>query len=91
MTIKKRLFISNLLMLVIPAILGLIMVGGTMFAVMEIMGNHDENEKFFYDSVDKTNMIVRNWPQSSDIEQMKMDLYKFNEKSRDKKITLYNV
>ncbi|MBU3179453.1 HAMP domain-containing histidine kinase [Clostridium estertheticum] len=42
MTIKKRLFISNLLMLVIPAILGLIIVVVTMFAVMEISGTHDK-------------------------------------------------
>lgn len=89
MTIKKRLFISNLLMLVIPAILGLIMVSGTMFAVMEIMGIHDENKKLFYDSVDKANMIVNNWSQSVDLEQMKADLNRFNEKNTDKNITLY--
>ncbi len=89
MKIKKRLFISNLLMLAIPAILGLIMIGGTMFAVMEIMGIHDENEKFFYDSIDKTNMIVHNWSQSTDFEQMKIDLNRINEKNRDKNIALY--
>lgn len=89
LTIKRRLFISNLLMLVIPAILGFIMVGITMFAVMEITGIHDENEKFFYDSIDKTNMLVRNWSQTSDFEQMKADLNKINEKNKDKNITLY--
>lgn len=76
-------------MLVIPAILGLIMVGGTMSAVMEIMGDHDENEKFFYESIDRTNMFVLNWSQSTDLKQMKADLNKFNEKNKDKNITLY--
>lgn len=76
-------------MLVIPAILGLIMVGGTMAAVMEIMGNHDANEKFFYDSIDRINMISHNWPQNIDLEQMKVDLDKFNEKNKDKNISFY--
>ena len=89
MTIKKRLFISNLLMIVIPAILGLVMVEITMFAVIEIMGTHDQNEKFFYDSIQETNMLVHNWSQSNDLEQMKMNLNSFNEKHRDKNISLF--
>jgi len=89
LTIKKRLFISNLLMLVIPAILGLVMVVGTMFTVMEIMGTHDQNEKLFYNSIEKTNMFVHNWSQSIDLEQMKVDLNSFNEKHRDKNISLF--
>lgn len=76
-------------MLVIPAILGIIMVGGTMLGVMEIMGIHDENEKFFYDSIDKVNMISSNWSQSADFEQMKIDLSRINEKNKEKNITLY--
>ncbi|WP_298836757.1 sensor histidine kinase [Clostridium sp.] len=89
MTIKKRLFISNFLMIVIPAIIGLIMVGGTMFAVMEIMGTHDQNEKSFYDSKQKTDMLIHNWSRSININQMKVDLDSFNEKHRDKKISLF--
>ncbi len=89
MKIKKRLFISNLLMLVIPLILGLITVGITVFSVMEIMGDHDENKKVFYDSIDKTNKIVQKWSQGSEIEQMKFDINRFNEKTKDKNISLY--
>lgn len=87
-TIKKRLFISNLLMLVIPAILGLIMVGGTMLGVMKIMGDHDPNEKFFYDSMDKINKITNNWSENTNIDQMKIDIDKFNERNKDKNILL---
>ena len=76
-------------MIVIPAIIGLIMVGGTMFAVMEIMGTHDQNEKSFYDSKQKTDMLIHNWSRSININQMKVDLDSFNEKHRDKKISLF--
>ena len=89
MTIKKRLYISNLLMLVVPIILGLLMVGCTMLGVMEIMGIHDENKKLFYDSIEKTNKFVHNWSQSIDIEQMKVDTNRFNEKNREKNISLF--
>ena len=89
MTIKKRLFISNFLMIVIPAILGLIMVGGTMFAVMEIMGTHDQNEKSFYDSKQKTDRLMHDWSKSANLDKMKVDLNSFNEKHRDKKILLF--
>lgn len=88
MTIKKRLFISNLLMLVIPAILGLIMVGGTIFGVMEIMGEHDPNEKFFYESMDKINKITNKWSDNINLDQMKVDIDKFNEKNKNKNIAL---
>ena len=88
MTIKKRLFISNLLMLVIPAILGLIMIGGTILGVMEIMGEHDPNEKFFYESMDKINKITNKWSENMNFDQMKVDIDKFNEKNKDKTIAL---
>ncbi|WP_315071516.1 HAMP domain-containing sensor histidine kinase [uncultured Clostridium sp.] len=88
MTIKKRLFISNLLMLVIPAILSLIMVGGTILGVMEIMGEHDPNEKFFYESMDKINKITNKWSENMNLDQMKTDIDKFNEKNKDNNISL---
>ncbi|WP_297418322.1 ATP-binding protein [Clostridium sp.] len=88
MTIKKRLFISNLLMLVIPAILGFIMVGGTILGVMEIMGDHDPNEKFFYDSMDKINKITNSWSVDTSLDQKKADIDTFNKKNEDKNISL---
>jgi signal transduction histidine kinase len=87
--IKRRLFISNLLMLAIPAVLSLIIVGGTMFGVMELMGLRDENEKFLYDSIDETNIIASNLSKGMDLEQIKMDLNRINEKNKEKNITLY--
>ncbi len=75
-------------MLVIPAILGLIMVGGTIFGVMEIMGEHDPNEKFFYESMDKINKITNKWSENINFDQMKVDIDKFNEKNKDKNIAL---
>lgn len=88
MTIKKRLFISNLLMIIIPVILGLIMVGGTMLGVMEIMGDHDPNEKFFYESMDKINKITNKWSENMNFDQMKADIDKFNEKNKENNISL---
>ncbi|MGV8982524.1 sensor histidine kinase [Clostridium sp.] len=60
-----------------------------MFAVVEIMGTHDQNEKLFYNSIQETNMLVHNWSKSVDLEQMKVDLNSFNEKHRDKNISLF--
>lgn len=88
MTIKKRLFISNLLMIVIPTILGLIMVGGTMLGVMEIMGDHNPNEKFFYESMDKINKLTNKWSENMNFDQMKSDIDKFNEKNKENNISL---
>lgn len=89
MTIKRSLFISNLLMLLIPIILGIIIVGVAVLGVMKIIGNNDDNREVFYDSVHKTNNIVHKWSQSNDFEQMKIDINNFNEKCKDDNITLY--
>lgn len=94
MNIKRRLFISNFLMLVIPVILSLIITSGIMFAFVEVMdiynGKHfgEKNEELFYDSIKKTNGLVNRWSQSIDLERMKTDVNSFNEKHRDTNISL---
>jgi Signal transduction histidine kinase len=75
-------------MLVIPAILGFIMVGGTILGFMKIMGEHDPNEKFFYESMDKINKFTNKWSENVNLDQMKLDIDKFNEKNKDNNISL---
>nr|WP_207715411.1 HAMP domain-containing sensor histidine kinase [Clostridium saccharoperbutylacetonicum] len=75
-------------MIAIPAILGLIMVGGTIFGVMEIMGEHDPNEKFFYESMDKINKLTNKWSENMNFDKMKEDIDKFNDKNKDRNISL---
>lgn len=94
MSIKRRLFISNFLMLIIPVILSLIITSGTMFAFVEIMDIYngkyfgEKNEELFYDSIKKTNMLVNKWSQNIDIEHIKADVNSFNEKHRNTKVSL---
>ncbi|KZL91724.1 sensor histidine kinase [Clostridium magnum] len=94
MNIKRRLFISNFLMLVIPVILSLIITSGIMFGAIEIMDFYngkyfgEKNDKLFYDSIKKTNGLVDRWSQSIDIELMKADVNSFNEKHKSTKISL---
>lgn len=88
MTIKKSLYMSNLFMLIIPIILGILIVGITVFSAMRIMGESDENKEAFFEAMDKTKKIVHNWSQDNDFEQIKIDINKFNEKHKEKNISL---
>ncbi|MBV7274021.1 sensor histidine kinase [Clostridium thailandense] len=93
MNIKRRLFISNFLMLVIPVILSLVITGGTMFVFGEITeinnGKHlGDNEKLFYDSIERINMLENKWSENTNLEQMKTDIDDINEKLKNTKISL---
>lgn len=84
MTIQRRLFISNNLMLVIPVLLSLIMAGGIMQAFQLITDTQDKshfrrNEILFYESVKQTDELADKWSKSNDLEQMKNDVKSFNE------------
>jgi len=94
LNIKRRLFISNFLMLVIPVILSLVITCGTIIAFGEITesnnGKHlGDNNKLFYDSIERTNKLVNKWSESSDLEQIKADINYFNEKLKNTKVSLY--
>lgn len=79
MTIKRRLFLSNILMLVIPVILSLLTAGGMLIAFSQ-PGIHDGlNEKLFQKAIIDTNELIDKWSQSDDLAQMKADADIFNE------------
>lgn len=88
LTIKKSLYISNLLMLIIPMILGILMVGITVFGAIKVMGGDDENQDAFFHAMDKTKKIVHKWSKDNDFEQIKIDINNFNEKHKEKNISL---
>lgn len=93
LTIKKRLFISNLLMIVIPAILGIIVAGGMVFAYNEITKKYDDSsysasEEIFYDSMKKIDDLVGRWSKNIDLNKIENDVNKFNEKHEHDKVSL---
>ena len=81
MTIKRRLFVSNILMLVIPIILTIIMSIGLLFVFIGMTGNyeilsskHDGMTKYVADEVDE---LVANWTEDTKIETIKADIIDF--------------
>lgn len=76
MTIKRRLFISNNLMLVIPIIISLTIAGIIMSATMNILGINGkvESNEQFYHAVEQVRKHTEEWSQTGDIEQIKSDL-----------------
>lgn len=93
MNIKRRLFISNFLMLVVPVILSFIITSGSMFIFMELTGINNgrhlgNNEELFYNSMKRTSILVNKWSESTDLEQMKSDIRGFNEKLKNTKVSL---
>lgn len=83
MTIKHNLFISNILMLVIPVLLSILVVGVTLLiatGVSGVQGNRSfSDEEFFNQAVDQASTMAGEWPQNSDLVQMKADVKNFNE------------
>lgn len=93
MTIKKRLFISNILMLLIPVILSFMLLGSMKHIFMRIAGIQEEkssteNNEIFYSIVYKTNKLVDNLPKTPELEQIKKEVNRFNEKYNDTKVSL---
>ena len=93
MTIKRRLFISNILMLIVPVILSLIVVGIILHVFMSIAGiqvgkSSSGNTAFFYSFVDKANTLANKWDENPQLEQIKEDIDEFNEKYSDNKVLL---
>ncbi|MDF2538493.1 MAG: signal transduction histidine kinase [Herbinix sp.] len=80
MTIKRRLFITNMMMLVIPIILSVMVVAGMSLALMGMFGirinDFNEADKFNY-VVTKAQSFSKKWS-DSDIEQIKIDISSFN-------------
>lgn len=76
MTIKRRLFFSNILMIIVPVILIIAIVSIMMFAVTDILGikDHEGDSESFYHSVVQIQEYTKEWSSNNDIEQIKSDL-----------------
>lgn len=76
MTIKRRLFFSNILMIVVPVLLIMMIVSVMMYATMNILGIQEsmkDNDQFYH-SVVRVQEFAEEWLQNSDIEQIKLGI-----------------
>jgi len=81
LTIKRRLFFSNILMIVVPMLLIVTIVSVMMFAVMNTLGikDNEEDSDLFYRSVAQIQNYVEEWSQDGNIDQIKSDINALNE------------
>lgn len=77
MKIRRRLFISNMLMLVVPVILSVIMI--TTIGELLFKKQTTSDAMVFRDSTDVVNRLASKWVQNIDIKQIKADVDSFNE------------
>lgn len=91
MTVKRRLFISNIMMLVIPTLISLTVIGAMLSTVMNILGVQDGDSDQFYRVTDQVRNYAEKWSQNSDIEQMKsgMDAIERDFGTENMFLTLY--
>ena len=72
MTIKKRMFISNILMIIIPAFLAVIILAGCLFIFLASMFPHAEYRLGFQEELTETRYevveLVREWLDKADPE-----------------------
>lgn len=79
MTIKRRLFISNILMIVVPVLLIVTMVSVMTYATINILGIQESkrNNDLFYHSAIQVQTFAERWSQDKDLEQIKSDIDTF--------------
>ncbi len=89
MTIKKRLLVSNILMLIIPAFLSLI-AALVLFLVFTgtIINRAHNNSELFSTLIKKTDQTFNSWSSHPNIQTIKSEMDIFNRKYKDKKISL---
>lgn len=86
MNIRKRLFISNMMMLVVPIILSAIMINTTGEFLSEKQTAGDALA--FRNSTNVADDLASKWSQNIDIEQIKADVKNFNENHKYRNTTL---
>lgn len=92
MTIKKRIFLSNILMLVIPASLSIIIVlimflGFT--GVIKIKNNtFDFDNDKYWEETERANKTFTAWPNNMDLNVIKGDIDNFNRRNNGRNIYL---
>jgi len=73
-TIRRRLFISNILMLVIPILLSVMLVAVLILAIMGIFGINISSSEQFYHVVEIVQPLSEKWEEDNDIGQIKADM-----------------
>src|SRR5687768_12280927 len=93
MTIKKRLFISNILMIIIPLVLSFFIAGIVMnlFPLeTSLDGKKDlqKDDHFFHSMIKKTDLLVNDWSGQIDLQRMENDVEMFNHQYMNYQTTL---
>lgn len=90
MTIRKRLFISNILMLVVPIIVSIIAITTIVNVFMNILGIEEEKGYgSFYNATLEVEMKKDKWNNYASIEEIKKDLSEIKANHSDLGIALY--
>lgn len=91
MTIKRRLFLSNILMLVMPMLLTALMFTCVIFILLGITGVRDlrsfQDEDVFYSAINKAEELTEK-PDYADLQGIQSDIDKFNKTYKEYGITL---
>jgi len=95
MNIKRRLFLSNILMIVIPLVLSLaVFFGGLHFYALvaglneyQPSGGRRNRELYFMEALDEAKALAEKW-QNSQPAVMMEDAAKFNDKHADGRLSL---
>ena len=92
MNIKKRLFISNVLMIMVPIILSVI---ATVIIFLVFTGvinikniSSYENSEMFWKVVEKTDKTFTDWSKNPDLQVIKVDIDNFNSENNTKNVFL---
>jgi signal transduction histidine kinase len=84
MTIKRRLFVSNIMMIVIPVILGIFITGVMQLAWTKISGISIDDifdaGEHFSKMTEKTRSFSEKWPHNVSLEQIQSDMEHMSEK-----------
>lgn len=82
MSIKRRLFISNILMLVMPILLTILMSFCLLLIFMGITGIHDMRSlkygNLFNSLIDEVDTLSVKWSQNNEIPTIRSDIDHFN-------------
>ncbi|QQO09870.1 sensor histidine kinase [Breznakiella homolactica] len=92
MTIKRRLFFSNILMILIPIILSVLIAGTTVHILNGIFGFNDANKaedsRVFYSSISYMRDHLKTWAEHGNTEQIAADMDRFSRRIRGTSVAL---
>lgn len=92
MTIRKRLSISNILMLISPIVLTMMLITCLIFVYTGVTGINSINvfkyENLFFVMIDHVDSLVQKWTGSSDLDGIQAAIDQFNQRHNERKIYL---